>query len=36
MPPANAYAMIQRPALAADIATKIGNHMFRATGVTAI
>ena len=31
----NAYAMIQRRAKAAEIATKIGNHTFRATGVTA-
>jgi site-specific recombinase XerD len=32
---ANAYAMIQRRARAAGITTKIGNHTFRATGVTA-
>lgn len=32
---ANAYAMIRRRALAAGIATKIGNHSFRATGITA-
>ena len=31
----NAYAMIQRRAQAAEITTKIGNHTFRATGVTA-
>jgi integrase len=31
----NAYAMIQRRARAGDIRTKIGNHTFRATGVTA-
>jgi site-specific recombinase XerD len=35
LPQANAYAMIQRRARAAGIATKIGNHTFRATGVTA-
>ncbi len=35
LPQANAYAMIQRRARAAEIATKIGNHTFRATGVTA-
>jgi site-specific recombinase XerD len=27
--------MIQRPAVAAGIATKIGNHSFRATGIPA-
>ena len=27
--------MIQRRAKAADLATKIGNHTFRATGITA-
>ena len=32
---ANAYAMIQRRAQRAEIATKIGNHTFRATGETA-
>jgi site-specific recombinase XerD len=32
---ANTYAMIQRRALAANITTKIGNHTFPATGVTA-
>jgi site-specific recombinase XerD len=35
LPQANAYAMIQRRALAAGIGTKIGNHTFRATGITA-
>jgi integrase len=35
LPQANAYAMIQRRARAAGIETKIGNHTFRATGVTA-
>ena len=35
LPQANAYAMIQRRARGAEIATKIGNHTFRATGVTA-
>jgi site-specific recombinase XerD len=34
LPQANAYAMIQRRARAAEITTKIGNHRFRATGVT--
>ena len=34
-PQANAYAMIRRRAAAADIETKIGNHTFRATGITA-
>jgi site-specific recombinase XerD len=32
---ANAYAMIQRRAKAVDIPTRVGNHTFRATGVTA-
>lgn len=32
---ANAYLMVQRRAGAADIATRIGNHTFRATGITA-
>lgn len=32
---ANAYQMIRRRAAAADIATKVGNHTFRATGITA-
>lgn len=31
----NAYAMIQRRATAAGIVTRIGNHTFRATGITA-
>lgn len=35
LPQANAYAMIRRRADAADIETKIGNHSFRATGITA-
>ena len=35
LPQANAYAMIQRRAKTAEITTKIGNHTFRATGVTA-
>ena len=35
LPQANAYAMIARRAAAAGIATKIGNHSFRATGITA-
>jgi len=35
LPQANAYAMIQRRAAAAGIETKIGNHTFRATGITA-
>jgi site-specific recombinase XerD len=35
LPQANAHAMIQRRARSAGIATKIGNHTFRATGVTA-
>lgn len=35
LPQANAWAMIQRRAVAAGIATKIGNHTFRATGITA-
>ncbi|MHB8287263.1 MAG: tyrosine-type recombinase/integrase, partial [Caulobacteraceae bacterium] len=34
LPQANAYAMIGRRAAAAGIATKIGNHTFRATGIT--
>jgi integrase/recombinase XerC len=32
---ANAYAIIRRRAVGAGIATKIGNHTFRATGITA-
>lgn len=35
LPQANAYAMIQRRAVAAGIDTRIGNHTFRATGITA-
>jgi len=35
LPQANAYAMVRRRALTAGIATKIGNHSFRATGITA-
>jgi integrase/recombinase XerC len=35
LPQANAYAMIRRRADAAGIVTKIGNHTFRATGITA-
>lgn len=35
LPQANAYVMIQRRAVATGIMTKIGNHTFRATGITA-
>jgi len=35
LPQANAHAMIRRRAAAAGINTKIGNHSFRATGITA-
>jgi len=35
LPQANAYAMIGRRATAAGIKTKVGNHTFRATGITA-
>jgi site-specific recombinase XerD len=35
LPQANAYAMIRRRANTAGIATKLGNHSFRATGITA-
>jgi site-specific recombinase XerD len=35
LPQANAYAMVARRAAAAGIKTKIGNHSFRATGITA-
>ena len=35
LPQANAYAMVGRRALAAGIGTKLGNHSFRATGITA-
>ena len=34
LPQANAYAMIRRRATAAGIETKLGNHSFRATGIT--
>jgi site-specific recombinase XerD len=34
MAQADAYRMIRRRALAAGVATKIGNHSFRATGIT--
>ncbi len=35
LPQANAYAMVQRRTVAAGISTRIGNHSFRATGITA-
>ena len=35
LPQANAYAMIGRRAAAASIKTRLGNHSFRATGITA-
>ena len=35
LPQGNAYAMIRRRAAAAGIETKLGNHSFRATGITA-
>jgi site-specific recombinase XerD len=35
LPQANAYAMIGRRAAAAGIATKLGNHSFQASGITA-
>jgi site-specific recombinase XerD len=35
LPQPNAYAMVGRRAAAAGIATKLGNHSFRATGITA-
>ena len=35
LPQANAHAMICRRAAGGDIETKIGNHTFRATGITA-
>jgi site-specific recombinase XerD len=35
LPRVNAYAMIQRRAADAGLNTKIGNHSFRATGITA-
>src|SRR5260221_12207698 len=34
LPQANAYAMIGRRAAGAGIATKVGNHSFRPTGIT--
>ena len=35
LPAANAYAMVQRRAVAVGIKTQIGNHTFRANGITA-
>ena len=35
LPQANAHAMVRRRALAAGLKTPIGNHTFRATGITA-
>lgn len=35
LPQANAHAMIRRRARAAGIMTRVGNHSFRATGITA-
>ena len=35
LPQANAYAMIRRRTEAAGIKTKVGNHSFRVTGITA-
>ena len=35
LPQANAYAMVRRRAAVAGIKTRIGNHTFRATGITA-
>jgi len=35
LPQANAYAMIRRRAETARIKSKVGNHSFRATGITA-
>ncbi len=35
LPQANAYQMVRRRATAAAIVTRIGNHTFRATGITA-
>jgi site-specific recombinase XerD len=35
LPQANAHAMVRRRAEAVEIKTKIGNHTFRATGITA-
>ena len=34
LPQANAHAMVRRRALAVGIKTLIGNHSFRATGIT--
>jgi len=36
LPQANAHAMIRRRAAAAGIKTQVGNHTFRATGITAV
>ena len=35
LPQANAYEMIQRRGKSAGIVTRVGNHTFRVTGVTA-
>jgi site-specific recombinase XerD len=35
LPQANAHAMIRRRAAGAGIKTRVGNHTFRATGITA-
>jgi site-specific recombinase XerC len=35
LPQANAYAMVRRRAAAVGIAARLGNHSFRATGITA-
>jgi integrase len=35
LPQANAHAMIRRRAAAAGVKTQVGNHTFRATGITA-
>jgi hypothetical protein len=35
LPQSNAWAMIERRRTAAGIETKVGNHSFRATGITA-
>ena len=35
LPQANAFQMVRRRAVAAEIGTAIGNHSFRATGITA-
>jgi integrase len=35
LPQANAHAMIRRRAAGAGIDTRVGNHTFRATGITA-